>query len=71
LAVENIKENTNGLLHRYHPKGADPNLDWANDLREVQRNLNERPRKTLDYKMPREKPAEFLALSGWIRPATP
>ena len=56
-------ENTNGLLRQYMPKGTDLSKLSAEDLREIQRSLNGRPRKTLDYMMPVEKLTELLALS--------
>ena len=56
-------ENTNGLLRQYMPKGTDLSKFSANDLKEIQRSLNGRPRKTLEYMMPVEKLAELVALS--------
>lgn len=56
-------ENTNGLLRQYMPKSTDLSKFSANDLKEIQRSLNGRPRKTLDYMMPAEKLAELVALS--------
>jgi IS30 family transposase len=57
-------ENTNGLLRQYMPKGTDLTQHSAADLRKIQRSLNGRPRKTLDYMMPMEKLAEFIALTA-------
>jgi IS30 family transposase len=45
-------ENTNGLIRDYYPKGTDFNLIAKKDLNEVQNQLNERPRKTLEYESP-------------------
>lgn len=45
-------ENTNGLIRDYFPKGTDFNLISKRDLIEVQNQLNERPRKTLEYESP-------------------
>jgi transposase, IS30 family len=45
-------ENTNGLIRDYFPKGTDFNLIPKKDLKEVQNQLNERPRKTLEYESP-------------------
>jgi IS30 family transposase len=57
-------ENTNGLLRQYMPKGTDLSKHSAEDLLRIQRSLNGRPRKTLDYMMPVEKLAELVALTG-------
>ncbi len=45
-------ENTNGLIRDYFPKGTDFNLIPKKDLNQVQNQLNERPRKTLEYESP-------------------
>jgi IS30 family transposase len=57
-------ENTNGLLRQYMPKGTDLSKHSAEDLMRIQRSLNGRPRKTLDYMMPVEKLTELVALTG-------
>jgi IS30 family transposase len=57
-------ENTNGLLRQYMPKGTDLSKHSVEDLARIQRSLNGRPRKTLDYMMPVEKLAELVALTG-------
>ena len=57
-------ENTNGLLRQYMPKGTDLSKFSEDDLLAIQRSLNGRPRKTLDYMMPEEKLAELVALTG-------
>ena len=56
-------ENTNGLLRQYMPKSTDLSKFSADDLVRIQRSLNGRPRKTLDYMMPSEKLAELVALT--------
>ena len=47
-------ENTNGLLRQFFPKGTDfGKVTWHFVQRAVQ-SLNDRPRKRLDYRTPRE-----------------
>ena len=47
-------ENTNGLLRDYFPKGSDLSTITKKRLKYVQNELNERPRKVLDYQTPKE-----------------
>jgi IS30 family transposase len=54
-------ENTNGLLRQYLPKGIDLSKVSATELRQIQRSLNGRPRKTLGYMTPSEKFTEVVA----------
>jgi IS30 family transposase len=54
-------ENTNGLLRQYFPKGMDLSNVHQNRLNAVARRLNERPRKTLEYRTPAERFAQCVA----------
>jgi len=47
-------ENTNGLLRQYFPKGTDLSRWSAEEIEAVAATLNNRPRKTLDWKTPAE-----------------
>lgn len=53
-------ENTNGLLRQYFPKGTDLSVHSRTRLAEVAERLNDRPRKTLGWKSPREALNELL-----------
>ena len=54
-------EQTNGLLRQYFPKGMDLSRVHQNRLNAVARELNERPRETLNFYSPAEKFAECVA----------
>lgn len=47
-------ENTNGLIRRYLPKGTDFNLIDKKQLMIIQEKLNNRPRKIIGFKTPKE-----------------
>lgn len=47
-------ENTNGLLRQYFPKTLDFNLITSDELAHVAKLLNDRPRKRLKFKSPRQ-----------------
>lgn len=53
-------ENSNGLIRDYFPKGTDFNLVSAAELKRVQNELNERPRKVLDMCTPKEVFEKFI-----------
>jgi IS30 family transposase len=57
-------ENTNGLLCQYLPKGTDLSKVSPVELVEIQRSLNDRPRKTLGYLTPSEAYAQVVAATA-------
>jgi len=54
-------ENTNGLLRQYFPKGTDLSGYTADYLDYVATQLNDRPRKTLNWKTPTEALEQLLS----------
>ena len=57
-------ENTNRLLRQYFPKGTELSLHSQAKLNAVARELNELPRKTLEYESPAERFNECVASIG-------
>jgi IS30 family transposase len=57
-------ENTNGLLRQYFPKGMGLSNVHQNRLNAIARQLNERPRETLQFYSPAEKFNECVASTG-------
>jgi len=57
-------ENTNRLLREYFPKFTDLSVHSQHKLNAVARQLNERPRKTLDYETPAQRFNQCVAATS-------
>ena len=47
-------ENTNGLIRQYLPKGLDLSTITDQELQQIERALNTRPRRILGFRTPQE-----------------
>jgi IS30 family transposase len=55
-------ENTNGLIRQYFPQGTDFSQISIDEVKKIQRKLNNRPRKVLNFQKPNEVFNNLVAL---------
>ena len=57
-------ENTNGLLRQYFPRGIDLSVYSQTHRNTLARQLNERPRQTLEFETRAERFSGYVASTG-------
>ena len=57
-------ENTNGLVRQYVPKGTDLRATSHREVAAIETSLNDRPRKRLGYRTPREVLTSYAQRRG-------
>jgi len=55
-----LNEHTNGKIRKYIPKGTNIDTISQETIRQIENDLNNRPRKALNYKTPNEVIAKYL-----------
>ena len=55
-----LNEHTNGKIRKYLPKGTNFDTISEDTIRQIENDLNNRPRKALNYKTPNEVIAKYL-----------
>lgn len=55
-----LNEHTNGKIRKYLPKGINFDTISVDTIRQIENDLNNRPRKALNYKTPNEVVAKYL-----------
>jgi len=55
-----LNEHTNGKIRKYLPKGTNFDTIPVDTIRQIENDLNNRPRKALNYKTPNEVIAKYL-----------
>ena len=64
-----LNEHTNGLIREYLPKKTDFREISKEKIHEIEKKLNTRPRKVLNYKTPKEVMQKYInrvAFRMWI-----